>query len=103
MIALALVPQPGSNYVAIADEFYKRLDQIKKDVPKDISLNIAMDNTRFIKQSIVEVEETFLIALSLVVLIIFLFFRSWIVAVRPLIDIPVSLIGTFILFPLPVG
>lgn len=54
-----------------------------------------MDNTRFIKQSIVEVEETFLIALSLVVLIIFLFFRSWIVAVRPLIDIPVSLIGSF--------
>ena len=95
MIALALVPQPGSNYVAIADEFYKRLDQIKKDVPKEISLNIAMDNTRFIKQSIVEVEETFLIALSLVVLIIFLFFRSWIVAVRPLIDIPVSLIGSF--------
>lgn len=95
MIALALVPQPGSNYVAIADEFYKRLEQIKKDVPKDITLNIAMDNTKFINQSIAEVEETFLIALSLVVLIIFLFFRSWIVAVRPLIDIPVSLLGSF--------
>lgn len=95
MIALALVPQPGSNYIAIADEFYKRLEQIKKEVPKDISLNIALDNTKFIKKSIAEVEETFLIALALVVIIIFLFFRSWIVAVRPLIDIPVSLLGSF--------
>lgn len=95
MIALALVPQPGSNYIEIADEFYKRLEQIKKDVPKDITLNIALDNTLFIKNSISEVEETFIISLCLVVLIIFLFFRSWIVAFRPLIDIPVSLLGAF--------
>ena len=70
MIALALVPQPGSNYIEIADEFYKRLEQIKKDVPKDITLNIALDNTLFIKNSISEVEETFIISLCLVVLII---------------------------------
>ena len=42
MVALALVPQPGSNYVAIADEFYKRFDQIKKEMPSDITLNIAL-------------------------------------------------------------
>ncbi|MBO9634994.1 MAG: efflux RND transporter permease subunit [Chitinophagaceae bacterium] len=95
MIALALVPQPGSNYVAISNEFYKRYDQLKKEVPGDISLNIAMDQTRFIKQSISEVEETLIIALILVVLIIYLFFRSWLIAIRPLIDIPVALIGAF--------
>ena len=95
MIALALVPQPGSNYVAISDEFYKRFEQIKKDVPADIKLDIALDQTKFIKRSILEVKETLIIAFILVVLIIYLFFRDWIIAVRPLIDIPVSLIGAF--------
>jgi len=95
MIALALIPQPGSNYVAISDEFYRRYEQIKKEVPSDIKLGIALDQTKFIKKSISEVEETLLIALVLVVLIIYLFFRSWLIALRPLIDIPVSLIGAF--------
>ncbi|HEY6955242.1 MAG TPA: efflux RND transporter permease subunit, partial [Flavisolibacter sp.] len=95
MIALVIVPQPGANYVSISDEFYKRLDQMKKDVPEDIKLNIAMDQTRFIKQSISEVEETLMIAMGLVILIIYLFFRDWMIALRPLIDIPVSLIGAF--------
>ncbi len=95
MIAMALVPQPGSNYVAISNEFYKRFDQLKKEVPGDIKLDIALDQTRFIKQSISEVEETLIIALILVVLIIYLFFRDWLIAIRPLIDIPVALIGAF--------
>ncbi len=95
MIGLGVVPQPGANYIEIADEFYKRFAQIEKEVPKDIHLNIALDNTRFIKTSITEVEETLLIAFLLVVLIIFLFFRDWLIAFRPLIDIPVSLIGAF--------
>src|SRR5690242_11490613 len=76
MIALALVPQPGSNYVAISNEFYKRLDQLRKDVPSDIKLDIALDQTQFIKRSISEVEETLIIAFVLVVLIIYLFFRD---------------------------
>jgi multidrug efflux pump len=95
MIALALVPQPGANYVDIAKEFYKRMEEIKKDLPADIVLNVAMDNTRFIIASITEVQETLVIAFLLVVLIIFLFFRNWLIAIRPLIDIPVSLIGAF--------
>ncbi|HYG17608.1 MAG TPA: efflux RND transporter permease subunit [Ohtaekwangia sp.] len=95
MVGLAIVPLPGSNYVSISDEFYKRLEQIKKDVPEDISLNIALDQTVFIKRSITEVEETLLLSISLVVLIIYLFFRDAIIAFRPLIDIPVSLITTF--------
>jgi multidrug efflux pump len=95
MIALAIVPQPGSNYVAIADEFYKRYEQIKKEVPADITLDVGMDQTKFVRKSIAEVEETLVLSFALVVLIIFLFFRDWIVAIRPLIDIPVSLIGAF--------
>ncbi|HEY0678308.1 MAG TPA: efflux RND transporter permease subunit, partial [Chitinophagaceae bacterium] len=95
MIALAIVPQPGSNYVSISNEFYKRYEQLKKEVPKDITLDIAMDQTQFIKRSIEEVEETLIIAIILVILIIYLFFRDWIIAIRPLIDIPVSLIGAF--------
>jgi multidrug efflux pump len=95
MIALAIVPQPGSNYVSISDEFYKRYDQIKKEMPEDIKLNIALDQTKFIKKSISEVEETLIISLVLVILIIYLFFRDWLIAIRPLIDIPVSLIGAF--------
>ena len=95
MIALAIVPQPGSNYVSISNEFYKRFEQIKKEMPEDISLNIALDQTKFIKRSILEVEETLIIAILLVVLIIYLFFRDWLIAIRPLIDIPVSLIGAF--------
>ena len=95
MVALALVPQPGANYVEISNEFYRRLEQIKKEVPKDIILNIALDNTVFVKNSISEVKETLLISIVLVVLIIYLFFRDWIIALRPLLDIPVSLIGAF--------
>ncbi|TCZ68266.1 efflux RND transporter permease subunit [Flaviaesturariibacter aridisoli] len=95
MIALAIIPQPGSNYVAISNEFYKRYDQLKADMPADITLNIALDQTKFIKRSISEVEETLLISLGLVILIIYFFFRSWAIAFRPLIDIPVSLIGAF--------
>jgi multidrug efflux pump len=95
MIALALVPQPGSNYVAISNEFYKRLAQLEKEMPNDIKLGIALDQTKFIKRSISEVEETLIVSLILVVLIIYLFFRSWLIAFRPLIDIPVSLIGAF--------
>jgi hydrophobe/amphiphile efflux-1 (HAE1) family protein len=95
MVALAIIPQPGSNYVAISEEFYKRYEQIKKDVPADIKLDIAMDNTQTIKNSISEVEETIFIAFGLVVIIIYLFFRDILISIRPLIDIPVSLIGAF--------
>lgn len=95
MIAMAVIPLPGANYVSIADEFYKRLENIKKEVPSDIQLNIAMDQTRFIKRSILEVEETLMIAITLVIIIIYLFFRDTWMAVRPLVDIPVSLIGAF--------
>jgi len=95
MIGMALIPLPGSNYVAISDEFYKRYEQIKKEVPADIKVDIALDQTKFIRKSLDEVKETLLISLGLVVLIIYLFFRNASMAFRPLIDIPVSLLGAF--------
>ncbi len=95
MVGLALVPLPGANYIDIANEFYKRYEVLKKELPKDYTINIALDNTRFIKKSVTEVGETLIIALILVILIIYLFFRDWLIAFRPLIDIPVSLIGAF--------
>ena len=94
-VVLAIIPLPGANDIQIADEFYKRLTQIKQTMPKGMELNIGRDKSIFVRQSVKDVIETLLIAISLVVLIIFLFFRNWIIALRPLIDIPVSLIGTF--------
>lgn len=95
-IGLAIIPQPGSNYVAIADEFYKRLEEIKKTADeKGVVLTVTFDTSKNVKKAISEVEETLLLAIGLVILVIFLFFRSWSLALRPLIDIPISLIGTF--------
>lgn len=95
MVALAVVPQPGANYLDIASEFYRRYELLKNEVPNDIRLDIALDSTIFIKKSIGEVAETLVIAVLLVIIIVFLFFRNFSVAFRPLIDIPVSLISTF--------
>lgn len=95
LVGLAIVPQPGTNYIEVSDAFYEQFEQMKKDLPADLKLNIAIDNTVFIKKSVLEVGETLLIAIVLVTLIIYLFFRDWSIALRPLLDIPVSLIATF--------
>jgi len=92
---LAIIPLPGANSIQISDEFNKRLAQIKLNLPKGVELNVGRDKSDFVRQSVKDVVETLLISIFLVVLIIFLFFRNWIIALRPLIDIPVSLIGTF--------
>ena len=94
-VSLALIPLPGANDIQISNEFNKRLAQIKLSAPKGVELNIGRDKSIFVRQSVQDVLETLLISIFLVVLIIFLFFRNWIIALRPLIDIPVSLIGTF--------
>ena len=95
LVAVAIVPLPGANYLDISKEFYKKFDKLKKDLPKDIKLNIVIDDTVFVKKSVTEVAETILLSLILVILIIYMFFRDWAIAFRPLIDIPVSLIATF--------
>lgn len=94
-VGLAIVPQPGANNIEIADEFYKRIEQIEKSTKSDIQLKVLIDNTKNIRQSLAEVEETLVISFILVVLVIFLFFRDWLIAIRPLIDIPISLVATF--------
>lgn len=95
MVGNAVTPQPGSNHIEIADEVYKRLEQIKKDLPADITVGIGFDTTEYIRASIKEVEETILMAFVLVVLIIFLFLRDWRSTVIPALAIPISLIGAF--------
>ncbi len=94
-VGLAIIPQPGANNIEIADEFNKRLEEIKKSNKSDIVFNVLIDNTVNIRNSLSEVKETLAIAFGLVVLVIFFFFRNWLIAIRPLIDIPISLIATF--------
>ena len=94
-VGLSVVPQPGANYVAIADEFYRRLEEIKEANKTDITLNVLIDNTRIVKKSIAEVKDTLIISFILVVLVILVFFRNGLIAIRPLIDIPISLVATF--------
>lgn len=95
MVGMAIIPQPGTNYLEIASNFQKRFEQLKNELPADLKLQDAVDNTVFIKKSVTEVAETILLSLVLVIFIIYLFFRDWGIAFRPLIDIPVSLIASF--------
>lgn len=95
MVAVVLVPLPGSNNIEIADEFYRRLESIKKDLPEDVGIEVGFDSTSYIRSSIAEVEETIITAFILVVAIIFLFLRDWRTTFIPVITIPISLIGVF--------
>ncbi|HLD54423.1 MAG TPA: efflux RND transporter permease subunit [Sediminibacterium sp.] len=94
-VGLSIIPQPGANYIKIADEFYKRLAEIQKIEKGDFIMTPLIDQTKNVRASIKEVEETLLISFTLVVLVIFFFFRNWLIAIRPLIDIPISLVATF--------
>jgi len=95
MVGVVLVPLPGSNNIEIVDEFYRRLELIKKDLPADVGLEIGFDSTEYIRSSISEVQETIITAFILVVAIIFLFLRDWRTTFIPVITIPISLIGVF--------
>lgn len=94
-VSMALVPQPGANIIEIADEFERRYAQIKKNLPPDIIMEVGLNRSIFVRRAVLEVQETLVIAVALVILIIYLFFRNWLIALRPLVDIPVCLIGTF--------
>lgn len=95
MVSTVIIPQPGANQIDISDETSLRLEQIQKDLPEDVKLGIAFDNTKFIRASIAEVEETIYIAFVLVVFIIFFFLRNWRVTLIPCVVIPISLVGSF--------
>ena len=95
MIGIVVIPQPGANHIDIADEVYKRMETMKKDLPDDVTYQYSFDNTKFIRASIDEVKSTVYEAFVLVILIIFLFLRDWRVTLIPCIVIPISLVGAF--------
>lgn len=95
MVSVVVIPQPGANHINISDEVQLRVKQMVKDLPDDVKLDIVFDNTRFIRASIKEVEDTIYIAFALVIVIIFLFLRDWRATLVPIIVIPVSLVGAF--------
>jgi multidrug efflux pump len=93
--ALAIVAQPGANNIDIANRLYAKIDQIKRELPPDITYNMSYDSTQYIRASISEVEETIIIAFLLVLSIIFMFLRDWRTTVIPIATVPISLIGSF--------
>lgn len=95
MVINAIVPQPGSNNLEIAEEFYNRLESMQRNIPEDIETAIAFDNTQYIRDSIAEVQQTIFLAFGLVVVIIFMFLRDWRTTFIPVITVPISLVGTF--------
>ena len=95
MVSAVIIPQPGANQIEIADEVRIRLEQMEKDLPDDVFVEVAHDSTRFIRASIDEVKNTIYIAFALVVIIIFLFLRDWRVTIIPTVAIPISLVGVF--------
>ena len=95
MVSVVIIPQPGANHISIADEVRVRMEQMQKDLPEDVILDVAFDNTMFIRASISEVEKTVLIAFALVVFIIFFFLRNLRITLIPAIVIPISLVGIF--------
>ena len=95
MISIAVIPQPGSNQIQIVDAIHKKVEQIRLTLPADVEMKEGFDNTKYVRKSIEEVEETILTAILLVTIIIFLFLRDWRSTIIPLTAIPVSLIGVF--------
>ena len=95
MVSTVIIPQPGANQIEISDEVALRVEQMQKDLPEDVKVEVVFDNTKFIRASISEVEETIYVAFILVIIIIFMFLRDWRVTLVPVVVIPVSLVGAF--------
>jgi hydrophobe/amphiphile efflux-1 (HAE1) family protein len=95
MVGVAITPQPGANYIEIADDIYERVKRIEKELPEDIQVGYAFDNTEPIRAAIDEVQNTIFIAFGLVVLVIFGFLRDWRTTIIPVIVMPISLVGAF--------
>ncbi len=95
MVNVVIIPQPGSNQIEIADNVYKRLETMQKDLPDDVKVDVVYDSTKFVRASIKEVQDTIVVAFLLVVFIIFVFLREWRVTMIPMVVIPISLVGAF--------
>ncbi len=94
-VGVAVTMQPGANAIDISNEFKKRYEQLKKDIPPEYNIEIGFDFSDYIRTTIGEVEETIFIAFGLVILIIFLFLRDWRSTIIPIVAIPTSIISAF--------
>ena len=94
-ITIALMAQPGSNHVEIADEFYKRVEDIRREIPEGVQLLYGRDTSVNIRASIKEVVQTIFIAFLLVIAIIFAFLRQARTTLIPMVVVPVAVIGSF--------
>src|SRR5262245_33514242 len=97
---IAVFQAPGSNALAVADGVKKTMAELKERFPADLDYAIGLDTTRSVTEGITEIIETLLIAIALVILVVYLFLQNWRATLIPMIAVPVSLIGTFAVFPL---
>jgi len=96
---VAVYQLPGSNAVQAAAGVKKLLAEQKQRLPQGIDYTIALDTTRAVSEGIKEIVETLLIAILLVILVVYIFLQGWRATLIPLLAVPVSLVGTFVLFP----
>jgi hydrophobic/amphiphilic exporter-1 (mainly G- bacteria), HAE1 family len=94
-IVLAIYKQPDANTVAVVDGVLAKLPSLRAQIPPSVKIDVAMDRSVSIRQSVSDVEETLLIAIGLVILVIFLFLRSASATFIPALAVPISLCGTF--------
>src|SRR6202050_2471385 len=97
---IAAYQLPGSNAVDAAAGVKRLMAQMKERFPEDMDFAVSLDTTLSVTQGIKEIVETLVIALVLVIIVVFLFLQGWRSTLIPLLAVPVSLIGTFIFFPL---
>ena len=96
---VAVYQLPGSNAVQAADGVKKLLAEERQRLPQGIDYGIALDTTRAVSEGIKEIVKTLLIAILLVILVVYVFLQGWRATLIPLLAVPVSLVGTFVLFP----
>src|ERR1700678_992660 len=96
---LAVYQLPGSNAVETAAGVQKLMAQMKQHFPQDMDYSISLDQTKAVTEGMKEIVETLLIAIALVILVVFLFLQDWRATLIPMVAVPVSLVGTFLLYP----
>src|SRR6266566_2483987 len=97
---IAVFQAPGSNALAVADGVKATMAELKTRFPDDLDYTVSLDTTRSVTEGIREIVQTLLIAIVLVILVVFIFLQNWRATLIPMIAVPVSLIGTFAVFPL---
>jgi HAE1 family hydrophobic/amphiphilic exporter-1 len=97
---LALYQLPGSNAIAAVDSVTRLMEEVKKNFPPDLEYSIPLDTTQSVREGIKEILHTLVEALVLVIIVVFVFLQGWRATLIPALAVPVSLIGTFAMFPL---